>query len=272
MYHILLQNENGPCPLLAACNALLLRGAVHFPASCIRNGVASLDDVTNMLANHALQHPLRNVIPSPSDRTLRPEQGQQHDYFLHEFLSYVPTFQYGMDVNPSFTSGIDGYEGTAQLSSFDLLRVKLVHGWLIDPESQSEVYDAVSGECYNALVERIIQSRDDAAELESVHRQLAAETAHFAPPPLGEGSNVPVVSSREEGRWEELRAKARELAARVARGALIEDFMTASSHQLTDYGLRALHDGIREGELVVFFRNNHFGTLTKHEGAKETAP
>jgi hypothetical protein len=234
---------------------------VRFSPSCVRNGVASLDDVTNMLANQALLHPHQRKAPSPCDQ--KPDHQQQHDYFLHEFFSHVPTFQYGMDVNPSFTSGIDGYEWTAQLSSFDLLRVKLVHGWLIDPDSQSEVYNAVGGECYNALVERIIQSRDDAAELETVHRQLAADTVA--------STSLPPVEGSEEQRRDGLRVRARELAARVARGALIEDFMNASSHQLTDYGLRALHDGIREGELVVFFRNNHFGTLTKHVGTKRAA-
>ena len=52
--HILLQNENGPCPLLAAANALLLKGVIKIPPACIRNGVASIDDVVNMLADRAL--------------------------------------------------------------------------------------------------------------------------------------------------------------------------------------------------------------------------
>jgi len=54
---ILLQNENGPCPLLAASNALLLRGVITLPPSCIRNGMASLYDVVNMLGMKAMNHP-----------------------------------------------------------------------------------------------------------------------------------------------------------------------------------------------------------------------
>jgi ubiquitin carboxyl-terminal hydrolase MINDY-1/2 len=261
---ILLQNENGPCPLLAACNALLLRGDVEFPPSCVRNSVASLDDVTNMLANQALRHlqatATATAAPSPSQQQQQllvpPEQQQeQHDYFLHELLTHIPTFQYGMDVNPSLTCGIDGYEWTAQLSAFDMLRVKLVHGWLVDPSSQSEIYRAVGSECYNSLVERIIESREAAAELEAVQIRLAAA---FTTAGSSGGANPTRVA--------EMQRRAKELAHQVTRGTLIDAFLNSAAHQLTDYGLGVLHEQIKEGEMVAFFRNNHFGTLTKHKG------
>merc|ERR1712151_583656 len=54
---ILLQNVNGPCPLLAAANALLLRGTITLPPSCIRNGIASLHDVVNVLGMKAMNNP-----------------------------------------------------------------------------------------------------------------------------------------------------------------------------------------------------------------------
>jgi ubiquitin carboxyl-terminal hydrolase MINDY-1/2 len=270
---ILLQNENGPCPLLAACNALLLRGDVEFPPPCVRNSVASLDDVTNMLANQALRHlqataTLPSTSPSQQQQQQQqqhqqqqqllppPEQQQeQHDYFLHELLTHIPTFQYGMDVNPSLTCGIDGYEWTAQLSAFDMLRVKLVHGWLVDPNSQSEIYQAAGSECYNSLVERIIESREAAAELEAIQIRLATA---FTTADSSGGANPSRVA--------EMQRRAKELAPQVTRGTLIDDFLNSSAHQLTDYGLGVLHEQIKEGEMVVFFRNNHFGTLTKHKG------
>jgi len=50
----------------------------------------------------------------------------------------------------------------------------------------------------------------------------------------------------------------------VTRELMIRDFI--QSTQLTEYGLAALHDAVLEDELVVFFRNNHFSTVTKHQG------
>lgn len=47
---------------------------------------------------------------------------------------------------------------------------------------------------------------------------------------------------------------------------IVNDFLLSSSHQLTFCGLRALHSHLGEGEMSVFFRNNHFTTMTKKHG------
>jgi len=52
----------------------------------------------------------------------------------------------------------------------------------------------------------------------------------------------------------------------LEEGKIVQEFLNSTSHQLTEYGLQQLHESIVEGELVVFFRNNHFSTLTKHDG------
>jgi hypothetical protein len=44
----------------------------------------------------------------------------------------------------------------------------------------------------------------------------------------------------------------------------VEEFLNNTSHQLTTYGLSQLHQSLEEDELAIFFRNNHFSTLTKH--------
>ncbi len=51
----------------------------------------------------------------------------------------------------------------------------------------------------------------------------------------------------------------------VARQAA-QKFLNESQGQLTVHGLTELHSSIKEGELVVFFRNNHFSTLLKRSG------
>ncbi len=50
------------------------------------------------------------------------------------------------------------------------------------------------------------------------------------------------------------------------KGSLVKQFLDTTSHQLTYTGLTELHSHVQEGNLCVFFRNNHFATLTKHEG------
>ncbi len=49
-------------------------------------------------------------------------------------------------------------------------------------------------------------------------------------------------------------------------GHVIRNFLNDTSHQLTIYGLEKLHDYISDGQFCVFFRNNHFSTITKHNG------
>ncbi|KAL0223291.1 hypothetical protein P9112_002681 [Eukaryota sp. TZLM1-RC] len=45
-------------------------------------------------------------------------------------------------------------------------------------------------------------------------------------------------------------------------GAFLED----TSSQITEYGLECLSSQLKEGSVVVFFRNNHFNTLLKLNG------
>lgn len=49
-------------------------------------------------------------------------------------------------------------------------------------------------------------------------------------------------------------------------GLIIEEFLKETSSQLTEIGLLKLGEAVKEGEFAVFFRNNHFATITKHKG------
>ncbi|KFO18208.1 Protein FAM63A [Fukomys damarensis] len=51
----------------------------------------------------------------------------------------------------------------------------------------------------------------------------------------------------------------------VTEGLIAEQFLENTAAQLTYHGLCELTAAAREGELSVFFRNNHFSTMTKHE-------
>jgi len=56
------------------------------------------------------------------------------------------------------------------------------------------------------------------------------------------------------------------LSTKATQGSIVKHFLDTSGHQLTHYGLTVLHEYLREGQMVVFFRNNHFNTMTKHDG------
>ena len=207
--NILLQNENGPCPLLAAANALILRGAISLPSHCVQNSVASLEDLTNMLVNHV-------------------NLDIHHEHYIDELLTHIPRFQAGMDVNPKFTQGCTGYEPTAELGAFEMLGVTLVHGWLVDPRDEV-TFVALQDKTYNELVEIIIEGNEATSKLEN--------------DPDNE-----------------------QLHQISMRGTDVQDFLNHTGHQLTVYGLERMYDHVKEGELCAFFRNNHYCTLTKHEG------
>ncbi|RLV76659.1 hypothetical protein DV515_00016752 [Chloebia gouldiae] len=52
----------------------------------------------------------------------------------------------------------------------------------------------------------------------------------------------------------------------LSQGLAAEQFLEATASQLTFHGLCELTARAREGELGVFFRNNHFSTMIKHKG------
>ncbi|XP_048213933.1 ubiquitin carboxyl-terminal hydrolase MINDY-1 isoform X2 [Perognathus longimembris pacificus] len=57
----------------------------------------------------------------------------------------------------------------------------------------------------------------------------------------------------------------------VTEGLIAEQFLETTAAQLTYHGLCELTAAAKEGELSVFFRNNHFSTLTKHKGLHSVA-
>ena len=65
---------------------------------------------------------------------------------------------------------------------------------------------------------------------------------------------------------EGLRSKIRDKSKLASEGSVINDFLTSTSHQLTYHGLHELHRHVPEECLCVFFRNNHFATMTKRLG------
>lgn len=55
-------------------------------------------------------------------------------------------------------------------------------------------------------------------------------------------------------------------SSRVSEGLVVEQFLESTATQLSYHGLCELNTTAKEGEISVFFRNNHFSTMIKHKG------
>mmetsp|Transcript_3165 Transcript_3165/g.6993 ORF Transcript_3165/g.6993 Transcript_3165/m.6993 type:complete len:537 (+) Transcript_3165:136-1746(+) len=327
---VLLQNENGPCPLLAAANALLLRGVITLDPVCVRNGVAGTDDVVNMLANRALMAGNRNT--EATQMKMATSNRSHHEFHLNEVLSILPNLQHGMDVNPKFTCGPNGIEYTNNLAAFDLLGVELVHGWLLDPQDL-ETASVVESKTYNEMIETVIHGNEAKEAVQNLETQLcekekmleddmiskslvnkddvvgtSQESESIDVTGIGEEESVQTNDNQEQcsgtepaeansptnideaGEFNEkkssqlkkslteddnialqkeivdMRGKISELSLQITRSEVANAFLTSSGHQLTYHGLEQLHKHMGDDALCVFFRNNHFATLTKHAG------
>ncbi|KAM7373743.1 hypothetical protein PAMP_008572 [Pampus punctatissimus] len=55
-------------------------------------------------------------------------------------------------------------------------------------------------------------------------------------------------------------------SSRISEGLVAEQFLESTATQLSYHGLCELNTTANEGEISVFFRNNHFSTMIKHKG------
>jgi hypothetical protein len=212
---------------LGAANCLILKKLIKLPSNCIKAGVVTIDELTNVLAEKIL-----------TNHTSK-EESHHH---INEVMKIFPNLQFGMDVNPKFTNGPTGVEYTMELNAFDLLHIELVHGWLLEPDAQE--YEYVQNLTYNQCINLVIQGNDASAILCDENNDNDTNEQHKQTP-------------KNEDNYDELSTQA-------TVGSIIHHFLERSSHQLTQYGLMVLHEYVKEGDMVVFFRNNHFNTLTKH--------
>eukprot|EP00731_Ephydatia_muelleri_P014472 Em0008g192a len=201
---IVTQNRNGPCPLLALCNALLLRQMIL------------LSYGSTVTTSSQLIHKLGALLLEGVPKDLPEGERSNYEQNIQDAMAVFPKLQTGLDINVVFNT-VTSFEFTSEMGVFDLLGVQLYHGWLPDPQD-TPTHDLVHGLSYNQLVEKSI---------------------------VGSGSGDP---------------------QEVQNALLREQFLQSSGSQLTYHGLCELNTCVPEGEIAVFFRNNHFSTLMKRQG------
>ncbi|NXD73215.1 MINY1 hydrolase, partial [Eolophus roseicapillus] len=231
---VIMQSENGPCPLLAIMNILLL-------SRCFQVKLPPQKEVVT--AEELMAH-LGDCLLATQPR--EPSEGLQLNFQqnISDSMMVLPKLSTGLDVNVRFT-GVSDFEYTPECIVFDLLNVPLYHGWLVDPQSP-EVVQAVGKLSYNQLVEKIITCKQ------------ASDSSL-----VSEGNGPPALLWSLRGCWSP-QPHCHPLSP--SPGLVAEQFLESTASQLTYHGLCELTAAVREGELSVFFRNNHFSTMIKHKG------
>ncbi|VDP06520.1 unnamed protein product [Soboliphyme baturini] len=151
---IVTQNLNGPCPLISVVNLLALRSQIAFPAD---TKTVNESQLLEIVGDCIIQS-----TPKPAYLSLLQELAQRPDYQknMNDALSVLPNLITGLDVNVKFT-GIFDFEYTPECIIFDLLNIRLCHGWLVDPEDVLAC-QAINSLSYNQLVEKIIAGKTSA--------------------------------------------------------------------------------------------------------------
>ena len=240
---ILLQNANGPCPLLALVNALTLSTPPGLKTSLIET-LRLREQVSLGLLLDAVFDELMSGRRGDAAQGL-PDVGE-----LYSFLLALHT---GMNVNPRFIplavpapnimdiplgdpldaalpvvdQKLGGFENSRELRLYGTFSVPLIHGWL--PE------------------------KDEPAERA-----------------LGRAANTYEDSQNLMFREEELEDKLHAHGLNDEEQQLLEDistikaFLTRSATQLTQSGLDRMTKSLQPGAIAILFRNDHFSTLYKH--------
>ena len=235
---IMVQNANGPCPLLALVNALVLSTPFGLATALVetlrvREQVSLgllLDAVIDELMSGRRGNAAQNL-PDVSD--------------LYGFLLNLHT---GMNVNPRFVpldaplaslidAPIDGYlatdarqpggfENTREMKLYSTFAVPLIHGWV--PPRTHPAFESLK---------RTAKTYEDAQNILFREEELEGKL-------------------KSEGLGSEEQVLLQDIAS-------IKYFLSSTATQLTGYGLDSINESLSPGSISILFRNDHFSTLYK---------
>ena len=238
---MLTQNKNGPCPLLALVNAIILSAPTD-SQSALGKALASREQISLGLIIESLMDELTS--DGRSDAVELPD--------VDELNRFLLTLHTGLNANPKFaspapqvnlmdarnsmlnlsSSGFDNdslgeFEATSDIRLYGAFEIPLLHGWL-PPKSHPA---------------SIAFSR-------SAHTYEDAQTIQFGEEELESRLSTNGLSPAEQQLLQDI--------------VTIKDFFKAYPTQLTPYGLQLIHDKLASGSFAILFRNDHFSTIFKH--------
>lgn len=247
---VLVQNANGPCPLVALVNALSLTTPTSKPNTALIDTLRSREQVSLGLLLDAVLDELMSERWGNSGVDL-PDIGE-----LYEFLKGLHT---GMNVNPRFIPTPDvvtafkrtslthlhptergddipgTFEHTQEMALYSVFSIPLIHGWV--PARGDAVYASFSRQ---------------ATSYEDVQNLLFRE----------EELEDKLSNSTHAGLTEEEQQIYQDILT-------IKSFLSISATQLTKTGLEVIRKSMRPGSFAILFRNDHFSTLYKHPQTQE---
>ena len=231
---ILVQNANGPCPLLALVNALTLSTPADINTALVET-LRSREQVSLGLLLDAVFDELMSGRRGDAAQDL-PDVSDLYVFLLtlHTGMNVNPRFVPSTEVDQfgaAFTDGEESspgtFEETREMKLYSTFSIPLIHGWIAGRTSSA--YRAMS---------RSARSYEDAQNLmfheESLEEKLQNEGLSF----------------EEQALLEDI--------------STIKAFLLTAATQLTPHGLRTITSSIPPGTVAILFRNDHFSTLYRH--------
>ncbi|TKA68980.1 hypothetical protein B0A55_12848 [Friedmanniomyces simplex] len=238
---ILTQNANGPCPLLALVNALVLTTPQNLDTALVET-LRTREQVS-----------LGLLLDAVFDELMSGRRGDTASELpdVDELYAFLLALHTGMNVNPRFVTpataprgSLDGappgkaalhpveraqlkagcFEETKEMRLYSTFNVPLIHGWTAPRGT----------EAYTAF-ERCAQTFEEAQNMQ------------FLEPELEEKSREEGLAPEEQLTLDDIRT--------------IRRFLSTWSTQLTDYGLETIVASLRPGQTAILFRNDHFSTI-----------
>ncbi|XP_051199400.1 uncharacterized protein [Lolium perenne] len=164
---IVYQNDNGPCPLLAICNVLLLKNVINLNPDA---GEVSQQKLLSLVAE-------RLIDSNTSAQAKDEEYVRNWEHNISDAIDLLPRLTTGIDVNVMFRK-VDDFEFTPERAIFDLLDIPLYHGWIVDPQD-TDTATAIGSKSYNALASGLAEFKSGKPAEEDKH-VAEEETVDFA--------------------------------------------------------------------------------------------
>lgn len=228
---ILTQNLNGPCPLLALVNALVLSTPARLDTALVET-LRTRETVSLGLLLDAVFDELMSGRRGDAAQAL-PDVSELYKFLLalHTGLNVNPMFvpdSNTPDAQSTLTSRAGAFENTQDMKLYRTFNIPLMHGWL--PEAGSDAYAAFS---------RVAASYETSQFVQFQEEELNAK--------LGAGESL---NEDEQQMFTDIHA--------------IKEFLMRWPTQLTDHGLKVVRDNLQPGQVAILFRNDHFSTLCKN--------
>lgn len=152
---ILTQNENGPCPLVALVNTMMLSEAARGDGpGALSSYVSGKDEVE-----------ISRVLEILADIALEKQRIKETPDDVSEVLRFLPLLVTGLNVNVKF----DGtFANTPEMALFRIYDVDVVHGWVCDNQdpNQARVLEVDSYDESQSLLVKYYEGNANERELD----------------------------------------------------------------------------------------------------------